>query len=52
VAVCRHLLKDRIAVFSANVARVELFEYGMLEVKKLYRVGMRMLPWGTPAILG
>jgi len=45
-------LEDRIAVSSAKVARVVLFECGMSEVKRLYRVGARMLPWGTPAFIG
>jgi len=52
VAVWIHLLEDRIVVWSAKVARIKLFECGMSEVKRLYRVGARMLPWGTPAFIG
>lgn len=34
------------------LARVELFECGMSEVKRLYTVGAIMLSWGTPEFKG
>jgi hypothetical protein len=40
------------AISSANVPRVVFEEVGKSDVNKVYKVGPRTLPCGTPAFIG
>jgi len=43
--------EEIIPVSSAKVAKIVSLEWEISALNMLYRVGARMLPWGTPALM-